>query len=54
MFSSNAGLGFRVSYYAGRLRTADVFVALIVLILIGLATDQVCKRIEARLQAWRA
>ena len=54
MFSSNAGLGFRVSYYAGRLRTADVFVALIVLILIGLATDQLCKQIEARLQAWRA
>lgn len=53
MFSSNAGLGFRISYYAGRLRTADVFVALLLLIAIGLATDKIFKQIEARLQRWR-
>jgi len=53
MFSSNAGLGFRISYYAGRLRTADVFVALLLLIAIGLVTDKIFKHIEARLQRWR-
>ena len=53
MFSSNAGLGFRISYYAGRLRTADVFVALLLLIAIGLATDKIFKQVEARLQRWR-
>lgn len=54
MFSSNAGLGFRISFYAARLRTADVFVALLILIAIGITTDQICNRLEARLQAWRA
>jgi len=54
MFSSNAGLGFRISFYAARLRTADVFVALFILIAIGIATNQICKQLEARLQAWRA
>ncbi len=53
MFSSNAGLGFRISYYAGRLRTADVFVALLLLIAIGLATDKIFGAIETRLQRWR-
>lgn len=53
MFSSNAGLGFRISYYAGRLRTADVFVALLLLIAIGLVTDNIFKHVEARLQRWR-
>jgi NitT/TauT family transport system permease protein len=54
MFSSNAGLGFRISFYAARLRTADVFVALLILIVVGISTDQICKQLEARLQAWRA
>jgi NitT/TauT family transport system permease protein len=54
MFSSNAGLGFRISFFAARLRTADVYVELLILITIGIATDQICRLLEARLGAWRA
>jgi NitT/TauT family transport system permease protein len=53
MFGSNAGLGFRMTVYAARLRTADVFVPLIVFVIIGVLATQVTKLFEARLAAWR-
>lgn len=53
MFSANAGLGFRISFYAAQLRTADVFVLLLALIVIGVVTDQLCKWIESHLLRWR-
>jgi NitT/TauT family transport system permease protein len=54
MFSSNAGLGYRITFYAAHLRTADVFVPLVILVVIGLAINQLGNMLEARLQAWRA
>lgn len=53
MFSSNAGLGFRISYYAAQLDTSNVFVSLVTLIAIGVTTDRLCKWFESRLQRWR-
>ena len=53
MFSSNAGLGYRITFYAAHLRTADVFVPLVILVLIGLLINQLGNALEARLQAWR-
>ena len=54
MFSSNAGLGYRITFYAAHLRTADVFVPLVILVVIGLMINQLGNALEARLQAWRA
>ncbi len=54
MFSSNAGLGYRITFYAAHLRTADVFVPLTILVVIGLAINALGNALEARLQAWRA
>ena len=54
MFSSNAGLGYRISFYAAHLRTADVFVPLVILVVIGIALNQLSRMCEARLQAWRS
>jgi NitT/TauT family transport system permease protein len=54
MFSSNAGLGYRISFYAAHLRTADVFVPLVILVVVGILLNQVCRMAEARLQAWRS
>ena len=54
MFSSNAGLGYRVTFYAAHLRTADVFVPLVILVVIGLVINQLGNALEARLQAWKA
>jgi ABC-type nitrate/sulfonate/bicarbonate transport system permease component len=54
MFSSNAGLGYRITFYAAHLRTADVFVPLTILVVIGLVINQFGNALEARLQAWRA
>ena len=54
MFSSNAGLGYRISFYAAHLRTADVFVPLVILVVVGILLNQLCRLCEARLQAWRA
>ncbi len=53
MFSSNAGLGYRISYYAAHLRTADVFVPLVILVVVGILLNQLCRSFEAKLQAWR-
>jgi NitT/TauT family transport system permease protein len=54
MFSSNAGLGYRITFYGAHLRTADVFVPLVILVVIGLMINQLGNALEARLQAWRA
>ena len=54
MFSSNAGLGYRITFYAAHLRTADVFVPLTILVVIGLLINQLGNAVEARLQSWRA
>jgi len=54
MFSSNAGLGFRMTVYGARLRTADVFVPLITFVVIGFVMTQLVGLIEHRLQAWKA
>jgi len=51
MFSSNAGLGYRITFYAAHLRTADVFVPLVILVVIGLLINQLGNAVEARLQA---
>lgn len=53
MFSSNAGLGYRITYYAAHLRTADVFVPLVILIVIGIIINQSMNTLEARLRAWK-
>jgi NitT/TauT family transport system permease protein len=53
MFSSNAGLGYRITYYAAHLRTADVFVPLVILVVIGILINQLSYALETRLRAWR-
>jgi NitT/TauT family transport system permease protein len=53
MFSSNAGLGYRITFYAAHLRTAEVFVPLVILIVIGIVINQAMNACEARLRAWK-
>lgn len=53
MFSSNAGLGFRMTVYAAHLKTADVFVPLVTFVAIGIVTTQLALLLEARLQNWK-
>jgi NitT/TauT family transport system permease protein len=53
MFSSNAGLGYRMTVYGAHLRTADVFVPLLVFVAIGLVLTKLSTLVEDRLQAWK-
>jgi NitT/TauT family transport system permease protein len=53
MFSSNAGLGFRMTVYAAHLKTADVFVPLVTFVIIGIITTQLAIMLEGRLQSWK-
>lgn len=53
MFSSNSGLGFRISYYGSRLQTANLFVSLVLVVLFGLILTQLIRLVEARLQNWQ-
>lgn len=53
MFSANVGLGFRMTYYGARLRTTDVLVPLVVIILFGIVATQAVRILESRLARWR-
>lgn len=54
MFSSSAGLGYRIAFYSAHIRTPDVFVILAIVVAIGVTTNQICALAEHRLQAWRS
>jgi NitT/TauT family transport system permease protein len=53
MFSANVGLGFRLTYYGARLRTADVLVSVLAITVLGLLTTQLIRALEHRLARWR-
>ena len=43
-----------IAFYAAHLRTADVFVPLVILVVIGILINSLGNALEARLQAWKA
>jgi ABC-type nitrate/sulfonate/bicarbonate transport system permease component len=53
MFSANVGLGFRLTYYGARLRTADVLVDVLLITLIGVILTQSLSLLESRAGRWR-
>ncbi len=53
MFGSNDGLGYSITRYAAQLKTADVFVPLLTLIVLGVAINQASALLEGRLQSWK-
>lgn len=53
LFSSNAGLGFHISYYGARLRFADVFAGLFMVVLVGICTTQLMRMAEMRFTRWK-
>ncbi len=53
LFTSNAGLGFHISYYGAQLRFADVFAGLIMIVIVGIFTTQAMRAVEARLTRWK-
>lgn len=54
LFSSNAGLGFHISYYGARLRFADVFASLVVIVAVGVCSTQAIRILESRLVRWKS
>ncbi len=53
LFSANDGLGFHISYYGAKLRFADVFASLFVIVVIGVGTTQLIRLLESRLTRWK-
>jgi NitT/TauT family transport system permease protein len=53
MFGANAGLGFRMTFYGARLRTADALAPVVLLALLGVAVTQGLRLLETRLGRWR-
>jgi len=53
MFCSNVGLGYRISFYGAQLQTANLFVAIVIVILFGLILTQLLRVIESRLLKWQ-
>lgn len=53
LFSSNAGLGFHISYFGARLRFADVFASIVLVVLVGVLLTQAIRVVENRMARWR-
>jgi ABC-type nitrate/sulfonate/bicarbonate transport system permease component len=53
MFGANAGLGFRMTLYGARLRTAEALAPVLLLALLGVAVTQGLRLLESRLGRWR-
>jgi NitT/TauT family transport system permease protein len=53
LFSSNSGLGFHISYYGARLRFADVFAGLFVVVIVGICSTQLIRIAEIRMTRWK-
>ena len=53
MFSSNSGLGFRISYFGAKLQIPNLFVSLVLVILLGLLLTQSLRIVEKRLLKWQ-
>lgn len=53
MFGANAGLGFRMTLYGARLRTADALAPVVLLALLGVGVTQGLRLLEARRGRWR-
>lgn len=53
LFSSNAGLGFHISYYGAKLRFADVFAGLLMVVVVGICTTQAIRVFESRFVQWK-
>jgi ABC-type nitrate/sulfonate/bicarbonate transport system permease component len=53
LFSSNAGLGYHISYFGAKLRFADVFASLFVIVVLGVGMVQGIRLLESRLLKWK-
>jgi ABC-type nitrate/sulfonate/bicarbonate transport system permease component len=53
MFGSNDGLGYSITRYAAQLKTAEVFVPLLTLIVLGIVINQASAALENWLLSWR-
>jgi ABC-type nitrate/sulfonate/bicarbonate transport system permease component len=53
MFGANAGLGFQMTSYAARLRTADALAPVMLLVLVGVAVTQGLRWTQSRFERWR-
>jgi NitT/TauT family transport system permease protein len=54
LFSSNAGLGYHISFSGARLLFDDVFAGLLVLVVVGVGATQFIRAVENRFARWRA
>lgn len=53
LFGATAGIGYSITYYGQHLRTTDMFVSLLVIVLIGVILTQALAALESRTQKWR-
>lgn len=54
MFGANAGLGYRILAYSGRVQISEVFAYLFVILVLGVIVTQLVRLVETRLIPWRA
>jgi NitT/TauT family transport system permease protein len=53
-FAGDGGIGFNISYFAGRLGTTDVLASVFVVVVAGVALNVLARRLEKLADSWRA
>jgi NitT/TauT family transport system permease protein len=54
LFGATAGLGFSIAFYGQKLKTTEMMVSLVVVIVLGVILTQLLSAFEARFDTWRA
>ena len=52
-FAGDGGIGFDISYYAGRLGTTEVLASVLVVIVVGVLLNVAARRLEGLADSWR-
>ena len=52
-FGANAGLGYRIAYFGGRMQTTEMFVFLVLVGILGVLLTQILRACEGRFANWR-
>lgn len=53
LFGATAGLGFSIAYWGQKLRTTEMMVSLVAVVLLGVIFTQILAALEARVDTWR-
>ena len=53
LFGATAGLGFSIAYYGQKLKTTEMMVSLVLVVMLGVVFTQILSFLESKTDSWR-